>query len=99
MLPEEKAPFIHRLRTACGHLNAIIHMVETGKPCEQIIHQLGAVQAAAREIGFEILKNEMHQSTKIILSSEDYEERITATQRVLELYELFYKKPIKSYME
>ena len=28
MLPEEKAPFIHRLRTACGHLDAIIHMVE-----------------------------------------------------------------------
>ena len=28
MLPEEKAPFIHRLRTACGHLAAVVNMVE-----------------------------------------------------------------------
>ena len=28
MLPEEKAPVIHRLRTTCGNLNTVDHMVE-----------------------------------------------------------------------
>ncbi len=28
MSPEEEASFIHRLRTACGHLDAVVHMVE-----------------------------------------------------------------------
>ena len=30
MLPEEKAPFIHRLRTACGHLDAVVYMAVIG---------------------------------------------------------------------
>ena len=28
MSPEEEASVIHRLRTACGHLDAVVHMVE-----------------------------------------------------------------------
>lgn len=99
MSPEEEILVIHRLRTACGHLDAIVHMVEKGDPCEEILRQLSAVQAATREIGLSLLKKEMFQYTQIILSNDCSEERVGATQRVLELYELFFKKPIKPNME
>ncbi|MDP1715698.1 MAG: metal-sensing transcriptional repressor [Anaerolineales bacterium] len=43
--------FLQRLRCAAGHLNAVIKMAEAGEPCEQLLHQLGAVDAAMRAAG------------------------------------------------
>ena len=97
MTLEERTLIIHRLRSACGHLDSIVGMVEAGHPCESILHQLGAVQAAMREIGLAILEKEMMKTTEIILSSDIYEERLIATQRILELYEQLYKKPIQNF--
>ena len=35
-----------RLKRAAGHLEAIIEMIENGKPCAQIAQQLQAVEGA-----------------------------------------------------
>ena len=35
-----------RLRSAAGHLNAVIGMVDRQAPCAEVLHQLCAVQAA-----------------------------------------------------
>ena len=55
MQPEEQK-LIVRLRSAEGHLRAIIGMIETGQPCEDVICQLIAVQAALRATGLAVLK-------------------------------------------
>ena len=48
MKPEQPSEIVRRLRCAAGHLNAVIEMTETGQPCEQVLHQLNAVEAALR---------------------------------------------------
>ena len=48
MKPDQQSEIIRRLRCAAGHLNAVIEMTEAGQPCEQVLHQLNAVQAALR---------------------------------------------------
>lgn len=34
----------HRLATARGHLDAVMRMVDGGRQCTDVIHQIGAVQ-------------------------------------------------------
>jgi len=51
MRPEEQVDIVRRLRSAEGHLGAVIGLLEAGKPCEQVLHQLGAVRAALRVAG------------------------------------------------
>ena len=55
MQAEEQAEIVRRLRSAGGHLEAIIGMLEAGEPCEPILHQLGAVQSALRAAGARLL--------------------------------------------
>jgi len=40
------AAIASRLKRASGHLEAIIAMIEKGKPCTQIVQQLQAVEGA-----------------------------------------------------
>jgi DNA-binding FrmR family transcriptional regulator len=40
------AAIASRLKRASGHLDAIIQMIEEGKPCTQIAQQLQAVEGA-----------------------------------------------------
>lgn len=51
MKPNQQPEIIRRMRCAAGHLNAVIKMTEEGKPCEQVLHQLDAVQAALQAVG------------------------------------------------
>ena len=80
---------VHRLRSACGHLQSIVTAFEAGQPPEQTLHQLGAVEAALREMSLEIVKKELLQNMNSLRSSECDEERIKAIKRVLELYERY----------
>lgn len=47
------------MKIARGHLDRVIHMMEQGRYCIDLIHQSLAVQAALRSIDQEILKNHM----------------------------------------
>ena len=55
MQPEERAEIVQWLRTAGGHLDRIAGMLVAGEPCEPILHQLGAVQAAVHAAGGRLL--------------------------------------------
>ncbi len=87
---------IHRLRTACGHLDSVTRMVEAGQPCEKIIHQLGAIQAAIREIGLAIIEKEILLSSEIILTDDsDDEDKEIAARHILDLF-ILLTKPYKN---
>ncbi len=49
--PKEHSAIVGRLKSAAGHLRAVIGMVEAGKSCDEVLHQLGAVQAALAVAG------------------------------------------------
>ncbi|HEY5692134.1 MAG TPA: metal-sensitive transcriptional regulator [Cyclobacteriaceae bacterium] len=100
MAPDPAPEVVHRLRTVCGHLDGIIHMAQAGEPCEKILHQLGAVQASIHGIGLSLLEKEILKSSVVFLSENSGDEdKLLAAKRILGLFNLFYKSPIKTYKE
>jgi hypothetical protein NreA len=65
MQPEERAEIIQRLRSAKCHLGAVISLLEAGKPCEQVLHQLSAVRAALRVAGARLLDGQINHSKEV----------------------------------
>ena len=86
MEPNPQADIIRRLRCAAGHLNAVIEMVESDQPCEQVLHQLNAVQSALRVTGTKIICCESEIIQTVILNSDSFTERSTELKRLQSLY-------------
>ncbi len=91
MRPEEQAEIIRRLCSAEGHLRAVISMVEANEPCEQVLHQLSAVQAALLVAGARLLACQVETSKSIIQLSTCLEERIAELKRISDLYQIMMK--------
>jgi len=93
MQPNEQAEIIRRLRSAEGHLGAVIGMAESGEPCEQVLHQLGAVQAALRAAGARLLTCQVKHSEDVIRNSLSPEDRAAELTRLRSLYQLLAQYP------
>lgn len=89
MKPDPQSEIIRRLRSAAGHLNAVIEMAEAGKPCEQVLHQLNAVQSALQVTGKKLLVCQTQNSQAVILDSPFPEQRISELKRLQSLYTMF----------
>jgi DNA-binding FrmR family transcriptional regulator len=89
MKPDQQSEIIRRLRCAAGHLNAVIEMTEAGKPCEQVLHQLNAVQAALRMTGTKLIVCQAQNSQAIIVDSPSPKRRISELKRLQSLYTTF----------
>jgi len=90
---DQRADILRRLRCAVGHLNAVIEMTEDSQPCEKVLHQLNAVQAALRTAGFKLLSCQAMQSEALILVSPSSEQRAAELKRLQSLYALLIQKP------
>lgn len=93
MKPKQQPEIIRRLRCAAGHLNGVIEMAEAGKPCEQILHQLNAVEAALRAAGIKLIICQTQYSQATILESPSPKQRITELKRLQSLYTIFLLNP------
>jgi DNA-binding FrmR family transcriptional regulator len=85
-LPDEKAAILNRLRSAEGHLRSVIGMFESCESCEQVLHQLDAVEAALAAAGQALRDCEFQRSAEIILHSPDAEARASGMKRLIALY-------------
>jgi DNA-binding FrmR family transcriptional regulator len=85
------AELLQRLRSAHGHLGAVIDMAEAGEPCEVVLHQLGAVQAALRCAGRVLIQCQLEQSADSLLSDSPPETRAKTVLRLSKLYSIFIK--------
>lgn len=85
------ADILHRLRSAKGHLQAVIAMVEAGEPCESVLHQLYAVQAALRCTERAFIRCQLEQSTDSLLNDPCPETRVQTLLRLSNLYSLLIK--------
>jgi DNA-binding FrmR family transcriptional regulator len=92
MNPEPDPDIVRRLRSAAGHLNAVIKMAETGEPCEQILHQLNAVQAALQTAGVKIIECQAWSSQDVILNSTSVTQRTAELRHLQSLYTIFVKQ-------
>lgn len=75
-----------RLQCASGHLNAVLTMVEKESPCEEVLHQLHAVDAALKAIGQVLVLNRVQEIETLIKDSSTSEESTTQFQRFVPLY-------------
>jgi DNA-binding FrmR family transcriptional regulator len=91
MKPNQPSDIVRRLHCAAGHLNAVIKMAEAGEPCEQVIHQLGAVDAAIRAAGARLIICQAQSSQAIILDSPSTKQRSTELKRLQSLYTVFIR--------
>jgi DNA-binding FrmR family transcriptional regulator len=85
------AEFLQRLRSAHGHLEAVIAMAESGKPCEAVLHQMGAVQAALSCAGRAFIHCQLEQSIDSLLSDSPPEMHAKTVSRLSNLYSLLIK--------
>lgn len=91
MEPEERDEIVRRLRTAEGHLGAVIRQVEAGKSCEQVLHQLGAVRAALRAAGARLVDCQINCSEEIVRHHPCPEDRAAELARLVNLYYLVFR--------
>ena len=91
MKPDPQSDVIRRLRCAAGHLNAVIEMTEAGQPCEEVLHQLNAVQAALRVTSGKLIICQTQNSQEIILDSPSAERRTSELKRLQSLYTTFIR--------
>ena len=89
MKPDQQSDIIRRLRCAVAHLNAVIEMTETGQPCEEVLHQLKAVQAALRVTGRKLVICKAQSIQEIILESSSPQSRTLELKRLQSLYTTF----------
>ena len=89
MKPDQQPDILRRLRCAAGHLNAVIEMTEAGQPCEEVLHQLNAVQAALRVTGGKLIICQAQNSQAVILDSPSPQQRASELKRLQSLYTTF----------
>ena len=93
MKPTQQSEIIRRLRCAAGHLNAVIDMAEAGQPCEKVLHQLGAVDAAIRAAGSKLMICQAQSIQSVILDSASPKQRLDELKRLQSLYTIFLQYP------
>jgi DNA-binding FrmR family transcriptional regulator len=91
MKPDPQSEIVQRLRCAVGHLTAVIEMTEKGRPCEQVLHQLNAVQAALDAAGTKLIMCQVENSQAILRESPSVKRRIAEIKRLQSLYTIFKK--------
>ena len=91
MTTKSRSEIIQRLRCAAGHLNAVVEMVEAEESCEQVLHQLNAVQAALRTAATKIIECQVESSQDVILNSSSATQRTMELQHLQSLYAILVK--------
>lgn len=89
MESDAQAEILQRLRTTEGHLRAVIEMAEAGRPCEEVLHQLNALQAALRAATIKVILCQVQSSQAIVLENSSPGKRIAEVKRLQFLYTLF----------
>ena len=85
---------LRRLRSAAGHLQAVIQMAERQAPCEEVLHQLCAVQAALRAVGRQLLGEQLQIQLEQIEQHCACEQREQLTEHLKTIYALLAKSEV-----
>ena len=93
MNPTPDSNILRRLHCVAGHLNAVTEMTESGQPCELVLYQLNAVQAALQAVGIKMIQCQAHSSQEVIVNSNSVSQRLTELKRLQSLYAVFLKYP------
>lgn len=82
----QSSDVIHRLARIEGHVRAIKQMSEEGKPCADVLHQIGAVQAALRKVAQLVLEDHLDHCVSEAVEGEQGKELIQSLKAALSSY-------------
>ena len=88
----QQPEIMQRMRSAAGHLNAVIEMAESGQSCEDVLHQLNAVQSALRIAGMKMICCEVESVREDILTSLSFPHRSAQLHRLQSLYTIYVQR-------
>lgn len=85
-MTQQQQNLIKRIKTAQGHLGAIIGMVENDKYCMDIIHQNHAVIEALRKVNELILEGYLGECALDAVNSKSPAKRKQAVKELVKIY-------------
>ena len=62
---------IIRLNKIAGHIRGISRMVEQDKPCDELLHQISAIQAAISKVGQLVLTDHIEECIVSRINDEE----------------------------
>lgn len=77
---------VRRLKSAAGHLNGIVRMLEEDRYCIDVIKQIQAVQAALNRANESILDGHLRTCVTTALQGDDPQERERVLNEVMEVF-------------
>lgn len=77
-----KPDLIHRLRSAIGHLEAIIQMLEDQAPCDEVLRQICAVDGALHALSRHLITTKTTSYFEILSSEPSFEEQQQALEKI-----------------
>jgi len=83
---KSKKEILNRLSYLEGHCGAIRRMVEEGRYCIDIIHQIEAVEAALKKVKEKILENHLETCVTTAVKGKDEKERRKVLNELLEVF-------------
>jgi DNA-binding FrmR family transcriptional regulator len=81
-----RAEAIHRLKSAAGHINGIIRMLEEDRYCIDVIKQIQATQTALSKASESILDAHLRTCVTTAIQDDDQNERERMLGEVVEVF-------------
>ncbi|MBU6494790.1 MAG: metal-sensitive transcriptional regulator [Acidobacteria bacterium] len=78
---EQMAALIKRVKRASGQLNAVVRMLEEGRPCPDVVTQMSAVSKAVHTAAFTLIASKLQECLR-----EPDEHAADATQQLQKLF-------------
>lgn len=83
---KEDAEVVNSLKTARGHIDGILKMIEDERYCIDISKQIFAVQSLLKKANMKILKDHMHCCVADAMNEGNGDEKIEEIIYILEKY-------------
>ncbi|KAB2904769.1 MAG: metal-sensitive transcriptional regulator [Anaerolineae bacterium] len=83
---QAKQNAINRLKSAVGHLQGIVNMLEKDTYCIDVIKQIQAVESALEKTSQLILDSHLHTCVTTAIKGDDSNERERVLSEVVEVF-------------
>ena len=91
----EEQVVTEQLSSVEAYLREVSQMLEDDRPCQDILHQLNAIQHALGTASSKLLRIEIERCLQVIRDNPCPEQRCKELERLLSLYSLSNKLSIK----
>ena len=78
---EQLEAIIKRMKRAQGQVNAVVRMLEEGRSCEEVVHQMAAVGKAVNTAAFTLISASLNECLV-----EDGRNQVETTEKLQKLF-------------